>query len=116
MFERNQLTGISLIKRCTWLGTKWLFWSLVAIILLVWIAFIALIVYRSVELGVSPIEILRIVDSDPNRIQTLYFGSSVATLILLSLGTLLVCIFWGAIVFALIGVAAAIIGKFRRRG
>jgi hypothetical protein len=111
MFRRNELTGWALIKHTTWIGTKWLFLSLVAIIALVWLSIIVILIYRSQHLDISVFELLRILDNDPNNSRTNYFGSSLITFALLSLELLGVSTLFGAVIFAIIGCVAAVFTK-----
>jgi hypothetical protein len=111
MFRKNDLTGWALIKHTTWIGTKWLFLSLVAIIVLFWVAECALVFYRSHQLGISPYELLERIENAPDRSYRIYFGSSVVTFALGSLAFLAVTTFWGAVIFATIGSVAALFTK-----
>jgi hypothetical protein len=98
-------SGISVIKRSTWLGAKLSFAVLAPICILCWVGFVGLIVYKSVTLGVSPLEVIRAVDST-STVSTL--RGFLAPLLMVLVGTA-----FSAITGAAIG-ALATLGKRRR--
>ena len=57
--------GLSLIRHCAWLGARLAFASLAAIVIAFWLWMIGFIAYKSIQLGVSPLAIIRAFDNHP---------------------------------------------------
>ncbi len=108
------LVGRALIKRLTWLGVKLAFFVLAPICLLCWLGFSGLIVYKSISLGVSPLEITRAIDATPsNPVSPVYFSKTIDVFVASGL-LVVIGVAFSAVVAAAIGAVAASVRKLRR--
>jgi hypothetical protein len=97
--------GFALIRRWTLMAAAFAFIVLLAVCVLVWVAFGFLIIYQSLQQNISPIEVLRIVGTQINILHDLYW----------SLGIVVAGTAFCAFVGAVIGAIATAVHRSRRR-
>ena len=99
MQDADKIGGYPLIKRSAWLGAKLSFVVLAPICILCWLGVTGVIFYKSISSGVSPFEIISVIDAtSPTHLSKIVNGL-IASIILFVVGVAS-CAFTGAAVGA----------------
>jgi hypothetical protein len=107
------MSAVSLIKRSMWLGIKISLLVMIPVCILAWLSLIGLILYKSLSLRASPLEIVMEVDSRANASGSPVFISRTADAFG-AVGLLGVAgVAFSAITAAAIGAIAIVVQKLR---
>ena len=113
-FKIQELTGFSLIKRCSWLAIKTSLYVVIPISILVVLGLLGLILYKSITLVVSLTEVIEASDNFRHQTNAPWYGGGFAKALLAVPSFVVVTALTCGVVGASIGALLALTNSLRK--